>query len=624
MFDDGKHQAVLKHLGEAMVEAGDAGTTGVMLETLYANMGEATGLRLIKTLVETGNAKAGAAGINVLADPDTPDHAYQYLLHKLADTGYLDNELPGEIIVRQRGGFPAAASRVVLQRLHSDLGVQLDSTLLKWVINTVDASYGFEERPSGDMIMATIDERMDDVVASVRASLERFDSLPQDELLADLRDNSSDRALYFMLHGGRTRYSLIQHYNLSKFSQAVDTAAEIQARVDPASIRTRIWENAPDGWQQAMQERRRPDDSLVWNVEVGSSNKELRMQARSELGDVLGAQLNWLVADGHDAFNFGEMPDEMPALEPKVAKKIENLLGEQLTAIFGGAELDMTIGDFDKLKNNLLAQIRLLRQTAKQQKDPLAAEWKQILDTAQAEDPILSMRHIPAIISRTPSRSLHPKGADAEWLGHLTGLGTTIRDSQRIGPDKRQLTVRYLDGKDDFAELTRFADGAQCCFTSENTVGVVMDPTGKWRMRINRDPHWFVFSIEDTPPDAEQRTSSGFVFGSVAEVEGKPALALNGIYMQRKTDSAANAVLDGIVERFAKPMGVHSVVIASKHGGRFVPDHTKWQPAAGKELFRPRAILDRNGRPETDIYDDLGRFVNNTSKLDIDTWRHVL
>jgi len=625
MFDGGKHQIVLKHLSEAMVEAGDAGTTSLMLETLYANMGEATGLRLIKSMVESGNAKAGAAGIDVLANPDTPDHVYQYLLNKLAATGYIDRELPATIVEAQSYGWPAAASRKILQTFYGKFNVQLDSDLLEW---TAEKMYGdFFVKPSD--VMGTLDARLEVVSNIVAKSLEEFESLSQPDLLQRLSDSEDSRALYFMLRGGRTNYSLIQHYNMAKFSQAVAKGAEIQARIDPTAIATGLWDRAPDGWQKAMEQRQRPSSSLVWQTEVGSSSHELRSQARQELRDVLGAQLTWLLADGATAKNFGEYPDDViPALDPKLSKRMDSLLGERVSAIFLGSEEDITIGDFEKMKNNMLSQIRQARQVAKQQKDPSAAAWADILSKAQSEDPVLAMRHILALISRDPSRSLHPAGADAEWLGHVTGLSTTIRTSQRTGKDSRTLTVRYLDGKEDFAELLRFADGAQCCFTSENTIGTEMDPEGEWRMRINRDPHWFVFSIEDTPPDAAKRVSTGFVFGSVAEVDGAPAVAINGIYMQRKTDSAANSVLDGIVERFAKPMGVRSVVVATKYGGDFNIDRKKWQPGDGHSLWRPRAIMNRRGNArgelETKIYDDLGNLVNELDELDSHSWRQVI
>jgi len=135
-------------------------------------------------------------------------------------------------------------------------------------------------------------------------------------------------------------------------------------------------------------------------------------------------------------------------------------------------------------------------------------------------------------------------------------------------------------------------------------------------------------AIEDTPPDAAKRVSTGFVFGSVAEVDGAPAVAINGIYMQRKTDSAANSVLDGIVEQFAKPMGVRSVVVATKYGGDFNIDRKKWQPGDGHSLWRPRAIMNRRGNArgelETKIYDDLGNLVNELDELDSHSWRQVI
>jgi hypothetical protein len=624
MFDDGKHQIVLKHLSEALVEAGDPGTTGVMLETLYANMGEATGLRLIKTLVESGNAKAGAAGIGLMAEEDTPNHTYQYLLHKLAATGYLDRKLPEFIVDSQQLGFPAAASRRIFQRYYHELGIQLDSTLLRW---TVEQMYENKEelhalRPEG--VMDGLDEKIDTVMTRIRESTEKYDGYGQAQLLGLLERSEDDRALYFVLHGGKTQYTLIHHYNFGKFDAGVIKAAEVEQRVRDEYIRTDLWQDAESGWLEAMQVRRRPDESLVWQQEVGSAERELRDSARRETRNVVGGQLQWLLGEGGDAKNFAEMPDRIAPLPAGADKKLAGILGEHLSGILKGEDRDVTIGDFNKVKNGMLVQLRQLRQTARQQKDPAYEKWRSVVERAESQDPVDTLRYVLAIMDKNPDRALHPRGADAEWIGHLAGLSTTVRESQRKGTDNRSLTVRYLDGKEDFAEMLRFADGAQCCFTSEDTVGTLMDPAGEWRTRINRDPHWFVFSIEDTPPDADTRVSSGFVFGSVAEVDGRPALAINGVYMQRKTDSAANAVLEGIVENFAKPMGVRSVVVATKYGGDFAIDKSKWQPGEGHEINRPRAIVDANGLPETQVYDDLGNQVNTPHELDKSTWLRIV
>lgn len=631
MFEGGKHQAVLKNLSEALVEVGDAGTTSVMLETLYANMGEATGLRLIKTLVESGNAKAGAAGIALMADEDTPNHAYQYLLHKLAATGYLDRELPETILGAQHAGFPAAASRRLFQRYFQEAGIQLDSDLLEWTGQKMYATKEFLQRVTPGQVMASLDQNLDEILERVRSSRSKFDSLSQSQLLDLISSSPDDQAIYYILHGGRTQYSLIKHYNLTKFSASVAKAAEIDEFVDEDLVRKDLWRQAPFGWQESMQDRRRPDDSLVWELKVGSKDEDLRHAARREMRDVLGRQLTWILGGGGDAKNFADMPDQPAGLSEDMQKKLNMLFGEQISAVIRGEDRDVTVGDFEKVKNGMLAGLRQLRLLSKQHQDSLHPQWKSLIEQAETEDPILAMRHMVALITKDPSRSLRPQGATAEWIGHLHGLTTSVRESQRKGADNRTLTIRYLDGKEDFAELLRFADGAQCCFTSEDTIGTMMDETGEWRMRINRDPHWFVFSIEDTPPNADKRVSSGFIFGSVAEMDGEPALALNGVYMQRKTDEAANAILDDVIEKFAKPMGVRSVVIATQYGGDFAIDKSKWEPAAGHTLFRPRAIRSpRNirtgdgGQPEIMTYDDLGSKVNQEAVLEDRAWRRIV
>jgi hypothetical protein len=644
MFEDGQHQAVLKHMTEALIELDDPAATGHLLETLNKNLGEATGLRLIKTLVESGNAKAGAAGIAVFCDEDTPEHVYSYLLHKLAKVGYVDADLPKTIIeYNDLGRFSDEQSRMVIQRFYSELNVQMDSQLLKWVIS----KYYSEPDPP------ELDDFLDQTISFAEQNLNEFEKLDQKELLEQLAGSSDKAAIYFMLKSGRTKYTLIQHYNFSKFKEAVAKAAEVQSHVSPELIDRRLWGAASSGWYEAMVNRRRPNDNLVWQVEVGSAQKELREQARNDVNEVLGFELGWLLRKGLSDPNFSgynegdfehEIEDELKNkgktsaeigelqdqhlltffFGEKGARKLESIFGDTISRAVNfsiGAEVEApSIGDFEKAKNALLAQLRQSRQNAKSNKDPLFDKWKDLIEQVEQEDPVIAMRHILTLLTGNPDFSLHPKGAVAEWTGHFAGLATTIRDSQRKSGGSRNITMRYLDGKNDFSEMLRFADGAQCCFTSENTAGVVMDPGGEWRMRINRDPHWFVFSIEDTPPDAETRVSSGFIFGSIAWVDGEPALALNGVYMQRKTSSAANEILEQVTERLARPLGVKYVLVGSTFGGEFDIDKSVWQPAGGRIMRRPRAIATSDGSPEDEIYDDLGDKVNTEQEVPDHCW----
>lgn len=647
MFDDGQHQAVLKHLSEGLLELEDPASTGHLIETLYKNMGESTGLRLIKSLVESGNAKAGAAGITVLSNPETPEHVFSYLLHKLAQTGYIDGTLPATIRDLDHGGnlrLPEWASRQVLSRFADDLNIQIDSPLLIWTAK----KFGM-----GSLSKEKVDNGLDAIVEQAKGAIEQFEELDQLELLHELDSNEDQRALYFMLKAGRTKYTLIQHYNLGKFTDAVHKGSEIQSRIDLSLLDGDLWNNAPPGWKEAMVNRRRPSDELVWQLEVGSAQKELREQARSNANEVLGFELGWLLRYGLDKSNFGDYQDgefeqdiedelknqgrtnsEVGELldqrlltfffGEKSARKLENIYGETISRALNisiGTEVDApTIGDFDKAKNALLSQLRQLRKNAKTNNDPTFEKWKDLIEQAEQEDPVIAMRHLLSLLTSNPDYSLHPKGAVAEWTGHLAGLATATRDSQRKGNESRNITLRYLDGKEDFAELLRFADGAQCCFTSENTAGVEMDVGGGWRMRINRDPHWFVFSIEDTPPDATTRVSSGFIFGSLARVNNEPALAINGVYMQKKTDAAVNNILEDLTERFARRLGVRHVLVGGTFGGEFNADKSTWRPAGGMTLLRPRAIRDEYGDPESGIYDDLGQRVNEPQEVPKHCW----
>jgi tetratricopeptide (TPR) repeat protein len=601
MFDDGKHASVLKNLSEALVDLKDPAAVGDLINTMHEHKGNAVGMRIIKTLIDSGNSRAAAAGINVLCDPKTDSHVYEYLLQKLASKNILDKELPSTIRVQQ--SISPNSCRTVIQRFYKDLGVQTDTQLLNWVLSKTKTSPGQE---LSDKEFTT---QLDGIMNSVKESIGRFENMNQAELLAALAANADDRTLFFCINGGRTNYSLIHQYNLKKFSDAIAMADSLQQRLDLELVDRELWANAEEGWLGAMIDRRRPSDSLVWQFDVGAAKNEIKASAVQEIRSVFGEQLRWLMAGGQNAENLAGMEDP-GQLDPKTEKLLHRVLGETISGLVKGEQQDFSSGDFEKIKNTMIFELRQRRKAAKQQKNPDDTKWDKLISLAESEEAVISLRHSLALLANDPTLSLKDEGAVGEWMSHFAGLADRVRDSQISGADKRKITMRYLDGKEDFAELLRFADGAQCCFTSEDTVGTEQDKSGRYRMSINRDPHWFVFSIEDTEPDAKKRQSSGFVFGSLGRYEGRPALMLNGVYMQRKTDSATNVILDQIGERLAKPLGINQMVVASSFGGESRLDPDKWINAEGKTVYRPRALRAENGQPETQIYDDLGYVVN--------------
>jgi hypothetical protein len=608
MFDSAAASLVLKHMSEALVSVDDPGATNELLKTLNANIDNAVGLRLIKSLVESGNATAGAAGIRVMYNPDTPSEVFRYLLYKLAQTNYIDESMPEAIANARDEGLNESGARHILYTLYSEFGIQVDGETFSWLIDNLQQSI-----PNGDLSQGgVLKQHLDLFIERVHQSKERFDGKNPTEILKQLVADEQDAMAYFLQHGGRTEYSLIKHYDGAKFRRAIATANKIQQRVDPQLIKTELWIQAPEGWQQAMAERRRPDDSLVWQIETSATTHELRATARATTKEVLGNELQWLLTsigpDGTPPANFAEMTEDAQ-LAPEEARKLRGLLGPVISDVIEGKDVALPVGEFDKLKARLLSRVKQLARD--QQQAQQAEQWDQLHQQIQRDDAILSVRHIPAIQKRNPAISQEPQGAVDEWANHVGGMMSDLREAQRGGPENRTLTIRYLDGTEDFTELLRFADGAQCCFTSQNTGDGQMDEGGRWRLRINRDPHWFVFSIEDTPPDAAKRQASGFVFGSVGYYQGRPAVLVNGIYMRRKTNAASNAVLDSIAEEFADKLGVPQVVVKTVHGGNFDPNRQKWeQSPEGAVIHRPRAIRSVDGEPETEAYDDLGVAVN--------------
>jgi hypothetical protein len=210
---------------------------------------------------------------------------------------------------------------------------------------------------------------------------------------------------------------------------------------------------------------------------------------------------------------------------------------------------------------------------------------------------------LPAVLSR----ELPPLFAPVleEWRTHIDAGIVSAREAvitAKSGVRTQNLRMRYLNKSTDLPEFLRFADSAQCCFTSKN-FGSGVGPH-EYVARIWKDPLSFVFHIEDRGDEAsDRRTAVGFVFGSIGTKEsGEPVLMLNGVYMDRKTDAAANRVLEMIETTLAQPLGCAEQLVASQHGGRMAfgdgYDNTT-------DTYTRHRALQSHGRLENSTYDDI-------------------
>ena len=276
------------------------------------------------------------------------------------------------------------------------------------------------------------------------------------------------------------------------------------------------------------------------------------------------------------------------------------------------------------MRCELTQTLRNSRKQAKGEDRQQLDRELQVLPTLSAEAVVA--RYVESLL-RTSGDEIPLRFAD-EWQTHLKAVfeGHERLGGQKGGKEKR-VTLRYLDKGRDLAEYLRFADATQCCFTSQNP-----EHNKHWLSRIWKDPLSFVFLIEENEPGAEKRSAIGFVFGSFGVKDRKPAVLLNGVYMQGKTNAAVLSILNAIEEDFSKPIGAAHQFVAATYGGHTQIDSAELHAAGGSEIYtneptevvRLRALAEFNGQPETDIYDDLGVGINRRTTTGGHVWHKII
>mgnify|MGYP001609625219 CR=1 FL=1 len=110
------------------------------------------------------------------------------------------------------------------------------------------------------------------------------------------------------------------------------------------------------------------------------------------------------------------------------------------------------------------------------------------------------------------------------------------------------------------------------------------------------------------------------MFGSFGVQNGKPIILLNGVYMEGKTDIAAQSIANAIEQDLSRPMGMARQFVASRHAGASQYG-SEYQSAAGQKVKRLRAIASAaTGNPEDQIYDDINVGVNTEGAADVDVF----
>ncbi|MEM3455310.1 MAG: hypothetical protein QXT72_01980 [Candidatus Micrarchaeia archaeon] len=606
--------------------------------------------RILYTLAEMDSYKGKDLVMQMISKGSLDPRVEWLLLHKLSETKYLDPTLPQfyEKEIKGTSGKENTSKKAeileTIRKLKSEVGINPDSSILDFLLNKK-----IKDREGKEAV--TVDEK----IALAKEYKSEFDRIKdKDALVSSLSKDRTKAIFYFILYGGRTRFSLVNNYDSSKFMKALEVASNLEIHNGPLdefvsmmkdkNVRERLLAGTFPVTGEKYSKEIRVD---VSNSEELSSIEKFASEifGKNQMGAILKVKhyMNRLREMGDNdladriskAGGLADLPQLLseaesrhPELVVEVEKKHSVLWSKMAEkkifsmSLYAALTNDANKISIKELIKNIEIQRKALEFAVRQQYKAGAIEKMVRDERLEALQEKSKAKLLAYLLSETIRSDTEIENRLlSEWQAHLDQV---FQSYDRLGAaetervKERTVVLRYLDKREDLIECLRFADSAQCCFNSKNyrieghNVGAL-----EWIARIWKDPLSFVFQIE--APEAEgTRNAIGFVFGSFGIFEGKPAVLLNGVYMEGRTKTAAHSILATIENDFSRPLGAVAQFVASRHGGSV--DMPKEYSNKQVTVRRLRAIKGSDGRPETEVYDDMNVGANNESTTDGNFW----
>jgi tetratricopeptide (TPR) repeat protein len=597
---------------------------GSSLSLLMDTARESHDVRILHTLSEMESFRAKDLVLRTACTGELDDRISWLLINKLVQTGYLDPNLRDFYKQELQEGVDKNFLLKTTQKTVSQINLTPNAELLQYFISK-----------------AKNERQLDLAIAKVGDCRAEFDKVTDKDKLASILANDPEKSLlFYILNAGRTHYSLVNNYDSRKMATVLKATEGLKVHEPTLEQALTVF---PEEMREGLRERLLAGSfplggsySRDVRVDVSSSAQLETVESRAaavfgkeEIGVLLkvGFYMGQLrgtkeeavlascngLADAAAAIAEIEKghPELIPALEQRFGKVWKKLGEKEVLSLSFHAVLDSNENKIDikKTIKGIEVQRRALENAIRQRYKSGAIDKmlrdEQIGLLEEKAKPKL-MRYLIEEFASTKTKA--EERIFSEWESHLTDVFESFEKvaatEQPISKNKT-VTLSYLDKRTDIIECLRFADAAQCCFTStQYTIEGQTMGNAQWIARIWKDPLFFVYGIFDQySHDAKQRNAVGFVFGSISAVDGEPALLLNGIYMDSKTPQAAQSILSTIEQDFARPLGCKEMFVAARHGGAT----TLGADYANDEapFIRLRAIDGGDGRPETKIHDDL-------------------
>ncbi len=637
--------------------------------------------RIIKTLCEIDNTKASDLAVQFCGQEELPDRIVWYTIHKLIEQKYLSASL-GEYL-KDKNTQDKKLLKTIRKTI-SELRLNPDKEVLEYILERE-----YKDEQTGEDIQ-DIDKR----IKLIKEKKEQFESISDRfELVEKLHQDKDSAILYYILNGGKTRFSLVNSYNSEKFATILkvinEGLGEISSEVleeyqellknntnySQAEVE-KITENLIQGrWifegieakdKNGQVLEKQPKQVQQIRIDVSDSaklealeNKAKGTFGKNQLGLVLKVSFytKYLEEKGDNELlqeinslsgltDTESIAEEIEEKYPGFLDKVEEALSKNWkklgdkkvleTSLLAVLREDENKVDLKKLLKSLEQQRKSLKYSLNQKfksliknnkgdKEKLLQEKRSILERLEAKDPAKLFGYIVGETIGEDNLTDIGEKILTEWESHLQEI---FMDYEKIDKSKNKdirqksqtITLRYLDKKEDLIACLRFADSAQCCFTSSqyriegHNIG-----NAEWIARIWKDPLSYVYQIEKTGPNSEKREAVGFVFGFFGDQKGELVTMLNGVYMQNKTNTGAESILKASEDSLSRPIQASRQIVASRYGGTI--NLPKGYVNGLGEVKRLRALNGQDtDEPEEKIYDDLGTVVNQKAEVDNAVW----
>lgn len=646
-------------------EMGEGGATSLLIDVGRKLLAEGRpDYTLFHLLTRCDSLKAKELALSAVSSGLFSERQSWLLLRQLVKSGYLDKNL--DVFLNQRiahaGEEKVKQARErsfllqTIQYLHRELHLCPHVGLMRAVL---------QHAADMDAVRA--------VIEGVKQQQSQFDAIQdQRSLIAFLAQNEQAATNYFILYGGRTQYALVNNYDLGKFLNIVQKMHRLQVHEGPlAQFLELLPAEMRPGVREAMMRGVFPfsgESGEPLQIDVSNSGQREAMNQRAaqvfgsqELGAVIKlamyAQSSELSAEERTMLEqvpgIGAAGDAIAKIEcahPQLAMGVADQLREKwkrlmakrvlevgIDAIFAHERNEVSLGRMIRgldqargvLANKVRQEFRKQREAAQTSAElsveAARLERDQCLAALQEKARAKLLRYIVQDMLVGEGENEMVNRVFGEWESHLDHVLVGVEGLQEgpgVGRQERQVFVRFLKKRDDLVEYARVADSAQCCFNSKNYIIAHDHGAADWIAMLWADPLSFAFQIEEYPTTSPA-SAIGFVFGSFGIVDAKLAVLLNGVYLEGKTDVAAQAIVCHLEQEFSRKWGASSQVVASRHAGTSKMDAT--YSNAPIEVTRLRALKDpRSDGPISVIYDDLKVGVNIPGKTDEQVWHKAL